>query len=289
MEASGRIPSGTAGATEPPPLQSLFRAAEHGQNVCVLAVLTWAASCDGAIADDELELLRGVAAGVPGGEMLPVVIDTTQLGRPDDLEFACRYLRNKMDRSEKLLLARLLITMAAQDGHITVAENHVLRFMADLLGVAPRKFARLFEELTHRPFPDVGDVSSIEWWRRREAGEQAAAPPGGWGTDNHSAAAGGPVPGGPNGSQNRATAPPAARVRMTRDKALHMFGLEEGASAEEVHSAYRRLAKARHPDRFAGLGPAAQATATAAFKRVQEAYETLSASPTPATAAGTAR
>jgi DnaJ-class molecular chaperone len=77
---------------------------------------------------------------------------------------------------------------------------------------------------------------------------------------------------------------------MTRAKALRMFDLEGGASAEEVHSAYRRLAKARHPDRFAALGPAAQATATAAFKRVQEAYEILSAAPAPATApAGTAR
>jgi DnaJ like chaperone protein len=223
-----------------------------------------------------------VAAGVTGGEMLPAVIDTARLGRADDLEFACRYLRNKMDRSEKLLLARLLITMAAQDGHITVAENHVLRFMADLLGVAPRKFAKLFEELTHRPFPEVGDVSSVEWWRRREAGEQASAPPGGWGPDDRSAAAAaGPAPREADGNHGRATASPAVRVPMTRVKALRLFDLTEGASAEEVHSAYRRLAKARHPDRFAALGPAAQATATAAFKRVQEAYEILSSPPSP--------
>ena len=38
-----------------------------------------------------------------------------------------------------------------------------------------------------------------------------------------------------------------------------------------------RLAKVRHPDRFARLGPAAVATATIAFERLREAYAVLSA------------
>jgi DnaJ like chaperone protein len=66
---------------------------------------------------------------------------------------------------------------------------------------------------------------------------------------------------------------------MTRDRALRMFGLSEGASVDEIRAAYRRLAKARHPDRFARLGPAAQATATAAFRRLQEAHVLLSGPP----------
>jgi DnaJ-class molecular chaperone len=64
---------------------------------------------------------------------------------------------------------------------------------------------------------------------------------------------------------------------MTREAALRMFGLDGGASKDAIHDAYRRLAKARHPDRYARLGPAAQATATVAFQRVQEAYAVLSA------------
>ena len=281
MDAPGQTSSPPDGS--PPPLQSLVRAAEHGQNVCVLAILTWIASCDGSIADDELELLRGVAAGVTGGETLPAVIDVARLGRADDLEFACRYVRNKTDRSDKLLLARLLVTMAAQDGHITVAENHVLRFMADLLGVSPRRLAKLFEELTHRPFPEVGDVSSVEWWLKREAGEQAAAPRVGWGLDGNATPGGGGNSARSSMSSTAGTIPSTEkRGPMTYEKALILFGLTAGASADEVHSAYRRLAKARHPDRFAALGPAAQATATAAFRRVQEAYELLSSRTTPA-------
>ena len=63
---------------------------------------------------------------------------------------------------------------------------------------------------------------------------------------------------------------------MTREAALRMFGLDGNASKVAIHDAYRRLAKARHPDRYARLGPAAQATATVAFQRVQAAYAALS-------------
>jgi DnaJ like chaperone protein len=238
----------------------------------VLALLTWVASCDGTIEDRELDLLRMIAAAVPGGEaVLPAVIDVARLGRPDDLEFACRYLRNHAGRTERPLLAQLFVTMAVQDGHLTVAENHVLRFLADLLGLSARKFAKLFEQVTQRPFPEVGDVSSLEWWRRREAGEQAQAPADRWGTEKGTSS--GPT----STAADAASPPPAAGARMTRETALRMFGLDAGAPKDVIHDVYRRLAKARHPDRFARLGPAAQATATAAFTRLQEAYALLSA------------
>jgi DnaJ like chaperone protein len=277
---------------QPHTLQSLFRAADagHRQNLCVLALLTWVASCDGTIDDEELELLRTVAAGVPGGRaVLPAVIDVARLGRSEDLELACRYVRNNATRADRPLLAQLFVTMAAQDGRLTVAEEHVLRFLADLLGLGARKFARLFEEVTHRPFPEAGDVSSVEWWQRREAGEEAQPPADKWGADRppRPSAAQTSATSDPNASANGATAgrataggaapPPPTKAPITRDAALRMFGLSDGATKDEIHTAYRRLAKARHPDRYARLGPAAQATATAAFTRVQEAYAVLSA------------
>jgi DnaJ-class molecular chaperone len=58
---------------------------------------------------------------------------------------------------------------------------------------------------------------------------------------------------------------------------MRILALREGATRDEIHAAYRRMAKARHPDRFARLGPAAQAAATAAFQLVHRAYEVLNA------------
>ena len=250
---------------EVPTLQSLFRAAEHRQNLCVLTLLTWVASCDGSIADDELALLQNVAASVTGGQdVLHGAVEVGRLARPEDLELACRYLRNHFRRPDRPLLVQLFVSMAAEDGRITVAENHVLRFLADLLGIPAKKFAAMFESLTHRPFPEVGDVSSLEWWRRRESGGQAAAPADNWGAARS------------DGQAAEAPQAPAPTDGINRAVALRMFGLEEGASRDAIQSAYRRLAKARHPDRYARLGPAAQATAEAAFRRVKEAYTVLS-------------
>ena len=46
-----------------------------------------------------------------------------------------------------------------------------------------------------------------------------------------------------------------------------ILGLASGASAEEIHSAYRRLAKEYHPDHYSGgSGP---------FRQIQEAYSVL--------------
>jgi uncharacterized tellurite resistance protein B-like protein len=282
----------TVTADESVTMQSLFRSAAHRQNLCVLALLTWVASCDGSIADAELDLLRSVAAGVSGGgEVLPAVIEIAREGRAEDLELVCRYLRNHFPRNQRPLLAELFVTMAVQDGNLTVAENHVLRFLADLLVLPARKFAKLFEGVARRPFPEVGDVSSVDWWRRREAGAEAAPPSDNWGRNRDAGSGGtagaqsntGPrATGGYAGSSSAydssgAQESPAQSGNgpMTRQQALRILALSEGATREEVQSAYRRMAKARHPDRFAQLGPAAQATASAAFQLVHGAYKVL--------------
>ena len=55
---------------------------------------------------------------------------------------------------------------------------------------------------------------------------------------------------------------------MTRDKALSILGLDPMATPTDIKSAYRRLARANHPDK---MGSAEL------FRLVQEAYETLQA------------
>lgn len=56
-------------------------------------------------------------------------------------------------------------------------------------------------------------------------------------------------------------------MAMTLDKALEIFGLQSGASAEEVTRTYRKLAWKHHPDRNSGT--------TAEMQALVEAYEFL--------------
>ncbi len=255
-----------------PSLQQLFWASSQHADICMLAVLTWIAACDGTIAPQEYGLLKKIAEQRGAGAQLHDVIEVAKLAKPDDLEMACHFLRAHFDRGQRRSFMRLAVTMAIQDGHLTVSENHILQFLADLFDISPRGLSKLFNEIAHRPLPVPGDPSSIAWWRDREAGREAQAPQDNWGPDHRLRA---PPPEDPSSDTNQSQAPPPAARPLDRIAALSVLGLPANASPDVIHAAFRRLAKKRHPDRFAQLGPAAVAGATEAFQKLREAYELL--------------
>lgn len=62
---------------------------------------------------------------------------------------------------------------------------------------------------------------------------------------------------------------------MNRNEALHILGLEDDATADDIKIAYRETVQILHPDKFAG-NEKLQSRATEQFKRLQEAYDLLS-------------
>ena len=64
---------------------------------------------------------------------------------------------------------------------------------------------------------------------------------------------------------------------MNRQEALHILGLDESATPEDIKVAYKETAQILHPDRFAGNKKLAD-RATEQFKNLQEAYEFLTSS-----------
>ena len=61
---------------------------------------------------------------------------------------------------------------------------------------------------------------------------------------------------------------------MNRLEALHILGLGDDASPEEIKTAYKETAQILHPDKFAG-NKKLQDRATEQFKNLQEAYAYL--------------
>ena len=59
-----------------------------------------------------------------------------------------------------------------------------------------------------------------------------------------------------------------------RRRRLGLLGLEAGATAQEIKTAYRDLAKVWHPDRFAH-DPRLQQKAQERLKEINEAYRSL--------------
>ena len=61
---------------------------------------------------------------------------------------------------------------------------------------------------------------------------------------------------------------------MNRTEALHILGLEDDATADDIKIAYRETVQILHPDKFAG-NEKLHNRATEQFKRLQEAYDLL--------------
>lgn len=55
-----------------------------------------------------------------------------------------------------------------------------------------------------------------------------------------------------------------------------ILGIKKTATADEIKSAYRKLAKKYHPDMFTNAGDAEKKEAEVKFKEVNHAYEVLS-------------
>ena len=258
---------GTAAQQQPrqqlPTLSHLYfeagRDAQQRGTLCVMALLAWVAACDGAVAPGEQELLSRVFDMADEPEDLRLVLQVVRRADVDDLELACRHVQRKLGRARKRLLLELAIAIAFQDGTLSTTENHLLQFLADLLGVRPRSFFKLYQSLTGQTFPVPGDLSSAAWWEQRDAGH---APVVEW-----------ELPEETRVLADIAT--PASPTPLSRTEALRLLGLADGATVDAIHAAYHRAAKRRHPDRFVNLGPAAVAVATETFQRVTAAHNLL--------------
>lgn len=84
-------------------------------------------------------------------------------------------LRERVDAQSHPFLRRA-IGLATSDGDPSLRNHYILRFLADLSGVTPDEFARLFREVTGRALMAPGDPSRHVYWQDKatEAPDAAA-------------------------------------------------------------------------------------------------------------------
>ena len=228
---------------------------ENPVAAAMLLLLAWVATSDGRIADEELAGLRSVAESGKNSADLRAVIDLAQHGRIEDFQLGCEVLRELAPKHRRLML-QMTIGMALEDGFLTTAEGHIVRFVADVLSHTTSDLDALFREMTGEPFPVPADPSSIEWWEARESRskqrEQAS--------NDHTR----------TDTRNSRGVPDAQRLRD-----LGVLGLDETATLAQVKDAFRRMSQIHHPDKFVTLGPEAVKAAEVTFLRIRAAYERL--------------
>ncbi len=217
----------------------------------VLLLLSWIAASDGSVDEKEVQKLRPICEASNHGHDIEPILKIVLSSDLQALQLAAEIVRRHFNEERAALFMQMAVGMAVADGYLTVSENHILRFLADLVGLTTDQLKRVFVEVTSKPLPEPSDPSTAEWWAAREQRQN-------------------------NEEANRSRAPHSSKGSGERIRALAILGLEEEASLEEIKRAYRRLAQIHHPDRFVSLGKEAVATASFTFQRIKEAYDYLS-------------
>ncbi len=235
-------------------LDDLIRRSENPIGLSVIILLLWIAEIDGGLNAEERNRLLGIARASGAREAIDEILGRFSGDPLVGLASACTILHTDLDAGERRLVVEMAIGIAIE-GELSFAQNHILRLLADLFQVPPPELDSLYRKFAGTGFPEVGDPGSVAWWqgdRSREAswGEQARP-----------------------GADHRARRP--RRKGMDRARALSVLGLQQGALAQDIKAAFRRLSHAHHPDRFQRLGPEAVEAATQRFMRIKQAYDAL--------------
>lgn len=229
--------------------EALFLSSKNQLGVSILLILAWISSSDGKFDQSEFAYIKRIASTANTGltkAQLSLLLSSVC---DESIQLSSEVVSNHFTGKRAELFLEMAIGAAMADGKLAVAENHILRFLADVVSVGEERFKALFHRISGINLPDPSDLSSSAFWQAREQSSNKR----GW-----------------KQSHSKKDDPIG-----TVESACSALGISKGASLEEVRKAYRRLAQENHPDRFASLGQEAVAAATIRFTRIQEAYKLL--------------
>lgn len=233
-------------------------ASENQRGTALAFVLSWIANADGVIDDEEVALLSRIAGRNVKAESISALLQLASNPGTKDLQLACEILQQSVTGDDRHRFVQMVLGMAMADGVLSTAENHIIRFLADVIGVGEEGLKQSFAELMGptKILPKPSDVSSARWWRSREPKRESYSE---------------------QKKRYGRQAPPSssASTSLKRLKALAALGLDDGASQDDIRKAYKRMAQVHHPDKFTSLGDEAVEAASDSFRRIKEAYDYL--------------
>lgn len=274
------------------PFELLLLKSRNQADTAGLLLLAWVLASKGHFTETDRQRLAELASDFRHGHDLGAIFDIAVHQDLEAMQLAAEVMQKDCCGEQAYPFLRQVIQLAVADSKLATAQHHILRFLADLLGVSPPEFAQLFAEVAGKTFENPDDPSRTGYWQakehhrqqqehaRHEQQRQQERHSSGQShssghhyqrrsrSESHS---------GDRGSQHRSQSgahqgpPPSDRAR----RALEILGLEPGASRSDIRQAYRRLAQVHHPDRFFAQGDAVVASASARFQRIKKAYDYL--------------
>ncbi|WGI26358.1 J domain-containing protein [Halomonas alkaliantarctica] len=84
------------------------------------------------------------------------------------IQLAAEVIRKECGTERSLSVIHQAITVATDDGELSLANHYILRFLADLLSVTPMTLNTLFKELTGTPLGNPEDPSRDAYWQTHD-------------------------------------------------------------------------------------------------------------------------
>lgn len=81
------------------------------------------------------------------------------------IQLAAEVVRKECSNERSLSILYQAITVATDDGELSLSNHYILGFLADLLNVTPATFSTLFHELTGKPLQSAEDPSRDAYWQ----------------------------------------------------------------------------------------------------------------------------
>lgn len=254
-------------------LASLNARYRNPRAVSLAYLLGWLAASDGSVVDGEMIFLREYSTTLfndPGAADIFLAI--TRQPATSDIVTACRQLRTAITPGRAHLVLEVTLAMSMADRVFSVGENHVVRFLADALGVSRQQFTLSFQSVTGRAPQDPSDLSRATWWHERDRLREENRDQDRRDQEKRKSNQ------RTQSSSQRRTRSSNTQLPMSnpnRIEALKHLGLGSEATMVEIKEAYKRLAKIHHPDRFEGLSVEIIDAASMSFRRIRTAYEYL--------------
>ena len=236
--------------------EQLILNSQNQLGTSILLVLSWIAASDGRVDETEAKQLAEISAASKHGISAQPIIRLAEKRDTAALHLACDIVESHFKGKKAHLFLEMAIGIAIADGFLLPSENHILRFIADLLGISKNGLNEIFINVTGREIPLPSDVSSAHYWQERDKAQGRSSEQS-------------------SESENSTNHKEPPRHSSKAIAAYATLGLEPGASKESIKKSYRRLAQVHHPDRFSSLGEESVAAASQTFVRIREAYEYL--------------
>lgn len=150
------------------PFELLLLKSRNQTDTAALLMLAWVMAGKDSVLPEDRHYIDALAARFRHGHALQPLIEIAAAQDLAALQLAAEVLQKDLWREQAHPFLSQAIGLATSDGAPSAANNHILRFLADLLGVMPATFAALFKDVAGRSLPSPEDPSHADYWQARE-------------------------------------------------------------------------------------------------------------------------